>query len=153
MSLRYHLPAFGVLRTPANFVFEIINKTDCVQEYTLTMDPSDSFMFSGPKQLRLKIFPHDFVKVEYMLYPLLSGSLVLPKLKILPLTSGGVASLDKCGVVEEIVSRTLPIEFLVLPLRKTEEKQVKSHDPFELKELTVIENPPFANPGKKGTKS
>jgi len=149
MSLECVLPPFGVLRTPSSINFELTNKTNEVQEYALTMEPSDAFMFSGPKHLRLKVFPRDTCRVHYMLYPLLVGSLILPKLKILPITSGGVASLDKCGAIEEIMARTLPDHFLVLPLVKSEDLQSLDLDYFELKEPTVIANLPVAGPGNK----
>jgi len=153
MSLRCDLPPFGVLRTPAAVNFELANSTDEVQDYALTMDPSDSFMFSGPKNLRLRVFPRDTCRVRYTLYPLLAGSLALPRLKILPLTSGGVVSLDRCGAIEEIVARTLPDHMLVLPLSKCEDLQSLDLNYFELKEPTVIANLPFAKSGKHQVKS
>ena len=160
MSLKYELPAFGILRTPTEAAFEILNLTSNLQEYSLTMEPSESFMFSGPKQLRVKVFPHDRTRIRYVLYPLLAGNLVLPRLKILPLTSGGVASLDKCGLVEDLLATVLPVQFLVLPRPKKTAAAASSadktarppNDNFELKEPTVISNQPFTNCVKKAVK-
>jgi len=152
MSLKFRLPAYGILRTPAEASFEIINRTEIMQEYSLTMEPSESFMFSGPKQLRTKVFPWDTCTIRYVLYPLLTGNLVLPRLKILPLTSGGVASLDRCGTVEDVIATTLPTHFFVLPAEKCEEKRSLNLNYFELKEPTVIPNLPFSNCVKKAVK-
>ena len=153
LALKFTLPSFGILRTPAEVLYMLENKTGEVQEYSLTMDPSDSFMFSGPKQLRVKIFPKDICKVRCLLYPLITGNLFLPKLRIVPLGSGGVISLDKCGIVDEIISRTLPLQLLVLPLDKPSENQSNNVRNFELKEPTVIPNLPFVVHGKKTAKA
>lgn len=152
LSLRCDLPPFGVLRTPAGAVYVLENKTSLVQEYSLTMEPSDSFMFSGPKQLRIKVFPLDQCRIQYLFYPLLTGNLVLPKLRILPLASGGVASLDKCGIVEEIIARSLPLQFFVLPLDKMDKNKSLALNHFELKDPAVIPNLPFTNCVKKAVK-
>ena len=153
LSLRFILPPFGILRTPAEVLYELENKTGEVQEYSLTMDPSDSFMFSGPKQLKIKIFPKDTCEVRCLLYPRITGNLFLPKLRIVPLGPGGVISLDKCGIVDEIISRSLPLQLLVLPLDKPCEKQSNNLTSFQLKEPTVIPNLPFVVYGKKTAKA
>ena len=53
LSLRCMLPPFGIIRTPAELIYELKNKTDLLQEYSLTMDASEAFMFSGPKQVNI----------------------------------------------------------------------------------------------------
>jgi len=146
LSLRCMLPPFGIIRTPAELIYELKNKTDLLQEYSLTMDASEAFMFSGPKQVRTKVFPRETSKVRFLLYPLITGTLTLPKLRILPLTAGGVASLDKCGTVEEIIARSLPFHLVVLPMDKQDPTKLSDLRFFELSEPTVIPNLPFPNP-------
>ena len=55
LDLRCDLPGYAVLHSPVTVKYLLKNKTDMLQEYSVTMDPSDSFMFSGPKQLKLKV--------------------------------------------------------------------------------------------------
>jgi hypothetical protein len=113
------------------------------------MEPSDSFMFSGPKQLRFKLFPRDRYQLAYLFYPLIAGTVPLPRLKLLPLGSGGVASLERCGMVEEAVARTLPTTLAVLPLARPDPATTLDMDKFQLKEPVVLPNLPFvANPKK-----
>ena len=153
LALSCSLPPYGILRTPAEACYYLENRTSLMQEYSLTMEPSDAFMFSGPRQLRVKVFPRDRSTVRYVFYPLITGNLHLPKLKILPLTSGGVASLDKCGVVEDIITRSFPLCFKVLPLDKMVERNQMELDHFELKRPAVIDNLPFTVCVKNAVKS
>ena len=55
LDLSCELPGYAVLRRPITVTYGLENKTDVLQEYAVTMEPSDSFMFSGPKQLKLKV--------------------------------------------------------------------------------------------------
>jgi len=123
-----------------------------LQEFSLTMEPSDSFMFSGPKQLRFKLFPLSSYELAYLFYPLIAGSVPLPRLKLLPLASGGMASLERCGLVEEAVARTLPTTLTVLPLARPDPASLLTMDKFQLIEPVVIPNLPFAAHPKKSVK-
>jgi len=121
------------------------------------MEPSDSFMFSGPKQLRFKLFPLDSYQLSYLFYPLIAGTVPLPRLKLVPLASGGVASLEQCGVVEEALVRTLPTTLVVLPLVRahsatTATSSLLQTDQLQLKEPVVLNNLPFAANPKKSIK-
>ena len=55
LDLTCELPGYAVLRRPITVTYCLENKTDVLQEYAVSMEPSDSFMFSGPKQLKLKV--------------------------------------------------------------------------------------------------
>ena len=123
-----------------------------VQEFSLTMEPSDAFMFSGPKQLRFKLFPLDSYQLSYLFYPLIAGTVALPRLKLVPLGSGGVASLERCGVVEEALARTLPTTLAVLPLARPDPAAALQTDKLQLMEPVVLPNLPFAPVPKKSVK-
>ncbi len=51
------LPAFGVVRTPMALVFTLKNRTTRVQEFFLSVEPSEAFMLSGNKQLHFRVLP------------------------------------------------------------------------------------------------
>ena len=77
------LPPYGVVRTPLTLSYNLTNRTDLLQELLVIMEPSDAFMFSGNKQLHIKILPGRTYKLNYVLYPLLPGeSVALPQLKL-----------------------------------------------------------------------
>ena len=116
------------------------------------MEPSDAFMFSGPKQLRFKLFPLDSYQLSYLFYPLIAGTVALPRLKLVPLGSGGVASLERCGVVEEALARTLPTTLAVLPLARPDLAAALQTDKLQLMEPVVLPNLPFAPVPKKSVK-
>jgi len=163
LSLTCKMPGFGVLRSPVTIQYIMLNKTAFIQEYSLIMEPSDSFMFSGPKQLKLKIFPHGSVCVRYLLNPLLSGNLTLPKLKMVPLTSAGVPSLDKVRMLEELLARSIPSQFFVLPQDRSQKKMIEAGNVlppttggpnagnFEMRETVIIPNHGFSKQTVKAT--
>ena len=76
------LPPYGVLRESLTATYTFHNRTQEVQELIVNTEPSDSFMFSGPKHCQLKLFPLDSHKLRLVLYPLVCGMSPLPKLKI-----------------------------------------------------------------------
>ena len=77
------LPPYGVVRTPLRLSYNLTNRTDLLQELLVIMEPSDAFMFSGNKQLHIKILPGQNYKLNYVLYPLLPGeAVILPHLKL-----------------------------------------------------------------------
>ena len=77
------LPPYGVVRTPLRLSYNLTNRTEILQELFVVMEPSEAFMFSGNKQLHVKILPGRNFKLNYVLYPLLPGeSVTLPQLKL-----------------------------------------------------------------------
>ena len=47
------LPPFGLVRAPLLARFDISNKTSIVQSVEASVEPSDAFMYSGHKQVRV----------------------------------------------------------------------------------------------------
>uniref|UniRef100_A0A2D4J4X0 Trafficking protein particle complex subunit 11 n=1 Tax=Micrurus lemniscatus lemniscatus TaxID=129467 RepID=A0A2D4J4X0_MICLE len=76
------LPSFGRVRESLPVKFHLQNKTNLVQDVEVTVEPSDAFMFSGLKQIRLRILPGTEQEMLYNFYPLMAGYQQLPSLSI-----------------------------------------------------------------------
>ncbi|XP_054846122.1 trafficking protein particle complex subunit 11 isoform X1 [Eublepharis macularius] len=76
------LPPFGRVRESLPVKYNLQNKTNIVQDLEVSVEPSDAFMFSGLKQIRLRILPGTEQEVLYNFYPLMAGYQQLPSLNI-----------------------------------------------------------------------
>uniref|UniRef100_A0A8C5L7B6 Trafficking protein particle complex subunit 11 n=1 Tax=Jaculus jaculus TaxID=51337 RepID=A0A8C5L7B6_JACJA len=76
------LPSFGRVRESLPVRYHLQNKTDLVQDVEISVEPSDAFMFSGLKQIRLRILPGTKQEMLYNFYPLMAGYQQLPSLSI-----------------------------------------------------------------------
>ncbi|KAM7417076.1 hypothetical protein PAMA_016943 [Pampus argenteus] len=76
------LPSFGRVRESLPVRYHIENRTALVQEVEMAVEPSDAFMFSGLKQVRLRILPGSEQQMLYNYYPLMAGYQTLPQLNI-----------------------------------------------------------------------
>ncbi len=77
------LPPYAVARTPFGVTYSLVNRTDIVLEFNLTMESSEAFMLAGNKQQHFKIPPGRTHDLNYVLYPLLAGEAVaLPRPKL-----------------------------------------------------------------------
>ncbi|EPY78844.1 trafficking protein particle complex subunit 11 [Camelus ferus] len=76
------LPSFGRVRESLPVKYHLQNKTDLVQDVEVSVEPSDAFMFSGLKQIRLRILPGTEQEMLYNFYPLMAGYQQLPSLNI-----------------------------------------------------------------------
>ena len=65
--------------TPLQAVYTLHNRTSELQEYTVATEPSEAFMFSGPKQVRVKLFPQSSYTLGHIFYPLVCGPSPLPR--------------------------------------------------------------------------
>ena len=45
------LPAYAVARVPFGVIFKLVNRTDIVLEFNLTMESSEAFMLSGKVEM------------------------------------------------------------------------------------------------------
>ncbi|EMP40863.1 UPF0636 protein C4orf41 like protein [Chelonia mydas] len=77
------LPSFGRVRESLPVRYHLQNKTSLVQDVEISVEPSDAFMFSGLKQIRLRILPGTQQEMLYNFYPLMAGYQQLPSLNIL----------------------------------------------------------------------
>ncbi|XP_068596218.1 trafficking protein particle complex subunit 11 [Brachionichthys hirsutus] len=76
------LPSFGRVRESLSVRFHIENRTALVQEVEMAVEPSDAFMFSGLKQVRLRVLPGSEQQMLYNFYPLMAGFQTLPQLNV-----------------------------------------------------------------------
>ncbi|XP_077704795.1 trafficking protein particle complex subunit 11 isoform X4 [Canis aureus] len=76
------LPSFGRVRESLPVKYHLQNKTNLVQDVEISVEPSDAFMFSGLKQIRLRILPGTEQEMLYNFYPLMAGYQQLPSLNV-----------------------------------------------------------------------
>lgn len=76
------LPSFGRVRESLPVRYHLENRTGLVQEVEISVEPSDAFMFSGLKQVRMRILPGAEQEMMYNFYPLMAGYQALPQLNI-----------------------------------------------------------------------
>uniref|UniRef100_A0A3B5BCG1 Trafficking protein particle complex subunit 11 n=1 Tax=Stegastes partitus TaxID=144197 RepID=A0A3B5BCG1_9TELE len=101
------LPSFGRVRESLPVRYHIENRTGLVQEVEMAVEPSDAFMFSGLKQVRLRILPGSEQQMLYNYYPLMAGYQTLPQLNI---------SLPRCPTSNtNTLRRFLPQRIFVKP--------------------------------------
>ena len=71
---------------------------------------------------------------------------------MVPLTRAGVPSLDKVGILEDLLARSVPTHIFVLPQNRVEDEPADQQDAaganscFELKETIVVKNLGFTKP-------
>uniref|UniRef100_A0A4W3JQ60 Trafficking protein particle complex subunit 11 n=1 Tax=Callorhinchus milii TaxID=7868 RepID=A0A4W3JQ60_CALMI len=76
------LPSFGRVRESLPVKYCLQNRTKLVQDVEIFVEPNESFMFSGLKQIRLRILPDTEQDLLYNFYPLMAGYQQLPGLNI-----------------------------------------------------------------------
>uniref|UniRef100_A0A667WRW1 Trafficking protein particle complex subunit 11 n=1 Tax=Myripristis murdjan TaxID=586833 RepID=A0A667WRW1_9TELE len=107
LYIHAELPSFGRVRESLPVRYHIENRTALVQEVEMAVEPSDAFMFSGLKQVRLRILPGSEQQMLYNYYPLMAGYQTLPQLNI---------SLPRCPTTNtHTLRRFLPQRIFVKP--------------------------------------
>ncbi|XP_046870034.1 trafficking protein particle complex subunit 11 [Hypomesus transpacificus] len=101
------LPSFGRVRESLPVQYHIENRTGLVQDVEITVEPSDAFMFSGLKQVRVRILPGARQEMLYNFYPLMAGYQTLPLLNISLLRFPSPAN--------QLLRRFLPSRIFVKP--------------------------------------
>ncbi|XP_028315223.1 trafficking protein particle complex subunit 11 [Gouania willdenowi] len=76
------VPSFGRVRESLPVCYYIENRTALAQEVEMAVEPSEAFMFSGLKQVRLRILPGSKQQMLYNYYPLMAGYQTLPQLNV-----------------------------------------------------------------------
>ncbi|KAM8938658.1 trafficking protein particle complex subunit 11 [Pelodytes ibericus] len=82
LHVNAELPSFGRVRESLPVTYHLQNKTHLVQDIEIAVEPSEAFMFSGLKQIRLQILPGTEQDMLYNFYPLMAGYQQLPLLNI-----------------------------------------------------------------------
>lgn len=116
LYVEMNLPAHGWVRTPMAVSYYIHNYTAYLLELELSMEASDAFMFAGHKQMQLRILPESVHKMDYNLYPLLSGLVALPRLKLIVSDRSDVP-IRHLQLIE-LLDRSLPSHVFVMPQGK-----------------------------------
>ncbi|XP_049939900.1 trafficking protein particle complex subunit 11 isoform X1 [Schistocerca serialis cubense] len=116
LAVEMRLPAHGWVRTPMAVSYLIRNHTELLLELDLSMEASEAFMFAGHKQLQLRILPDSIRTLDYNLYPLLSGLVALPRLKLTPVERSD--SPVHQSLLSELLERSLPSHVYVMPQAK-----------------------------------
>eukprot|EP00090_Calanus_glacialis_P046275 TRINITY_DN9003_c0_g1_i1.p1 TRINITY_DN9003_c0_g1~~TRINITY_DN9003_c0_g1_i1.p1 ORF type:complete len:1113 (-),score=443.03 TRINITY_DN9003_c0_g1_i1:88-3426(-) len=135
------LPPFGVLRTPLQATYTFHNRSQDIQEFMVTTDPSDAFMFSGPKQAQIKLFPTDLYTISIIFYPLVCGSSPLPKLRVSNSEGSGA---------QETLERLLPSTLVIMPKERRDKEAKLDMEQLTLSQAVVVENLPYAKKVIKG---
>uniref|UniRef100_A0A1B6BYJ1 Trafficking protein particle complex subunit 11 n=1 Tax=Clastoptera arizonana TaxID=38151 RepID=A0A1B6BYJ1_9HEMI len=113
LHLELSMPAHGWVRTPLHVAYILHNNTLGLLNVSLNIDPSDAFMFAGHKQIQFRVLPESFQKLEYNLYPLLSGLVALPQIKI-AVTPETITQQQ----ISELIDRVVPSHVYIMPQAK-----------------------------------
>ncbi|XP_076367367.1 trafficking protein particle complex subunit 11 gry isoform X1 [Tachypleus tridentatus] len=114
LFLELKAPAHGWVRIPLTINYYLHNRTSSVQDIEAFVDSSDAFMYAGNKQLHFRIPPHDKYTLMYNLYPLVSGYVLLPRLRLV-LNPGMPTAL----AVDDLVQEMIPSHIFIMPQGKT----------------------------------
>lgn len=80
LDMKLSLPEHGFVRTPLLVQYHFINKSHQLLQLDLNIEMSEGFMYAGSKQFQINILPESERIIEYNLYPLIAGSVPLPRL-------------------------------------------------------------------------
>ncbi|KAI4461539.1 hypothetical protein MML48_5g00002769 [Holotrichia oblita] len=120
LDIKISLPEHGFVRTPLLVQYHFLNKSHQLIQLDLNMEGSEAFMFAGYKQIH--ILPGSERVVEYNLYPLIPGSVSLPKLLLsIPDSSTEGPALRQDHLVS-LLERALPKHLYVMPQMKGKPK-------------------------------
>ncbi|KAM4707991.1 trafficking protein particle complex subunit 11 [Discoglossus pictus] len=119
LHIHADLPSFGRVRESLPVKYHLENKTNLVQDIEIAVEPSDAFMFSGLKQIRLQILPGTEQEMLYNFYPLMAGYQQLPSLNINLLRFPNFTS--------HLLRRFLPTHIFVKPQgRQPDEESIEA---------------------------
>ncbi|XP_018421175.1 PREDICTED: trafficking protein particle complex subunit 11 [Nanorana parkeri] len=119
LHIKADLPSFGRVRESLPVKYHLQNKTGLVQDIEIAVEPSDAFMFSGLKQIRLQILPGTEQEMLYNFYPLMAGYQQLPSLNISLLRFPNYTS--------HMLKRFLPTHIFVKPQgRRVDEDSIEA---------------------------
>lgn len=91
-------------------VYKLTNHTSFLLSFRLNMEASEAFMFSGHKQVIINLLPESTSSLHYVLCPLVAGPVVLPRLRLSPLTPA-----ISHALITHILDRMLPTALYILP--------------------------------------
>lgn len=112
LELRLNVPSHGLVRTPMLIEYHLFNKSSCLVQIDVNIESGEAFMFAGFKQFRVSILPSAKKVLTYNLYPLIAGSVCLPKLVLsLPESEGPALRQEQLNA---LLQRSLPTHIFVM---------------------------------------
>uniref|UniRef100_A0A1Y1MLA7 Trafficking protein particle complex subunit 11 n=1 Tax=Photinus pyralis TaxID=7054 RepID=A0A1Y1MLA7_PHOPY len=118
LNLELPLPAYGLVRTPLLVNYKFYNRSQHLLQLDMNMEASEAFMYAGYKQLQLSILPSSTKTLQYNLYPLVAGNVMLPKLS-LTVSGEGMEGLTLTQEqLDNLIDRSLPTHVFIMPQGK-----------------------------------
>ena len=115
ITVHVSVPAFGRVKNLLPLCYTIKNRTPYVQEIQVSMESTDSFMFSGNKQSQLRVLPGQVYTIDYNLFPLVAGQVQLPRLHV---------DMMRCpGTMDDVIHKMLPTHLFIRPNGKLPQSQ------------------------------
>ncbi|KAF5298216.1 hypothetical protein FQA39_LY02640 [Lamprigera yunnana] len=118
IDLELPLPAYGLVRTPLLVSYRFFNRSHHLIQLEMNMEASEAFMFAGYKQSQITILPGTTKMLQYNLYPLVAGSVLLPKLSLSICGENDENSALKQDELDSLVERSLPTHLFIMPQGK-----------------------------------
>ncbi|RZC34292.1 trafficking protein particle complex subunit 11 [Asbolus verrucosus] len=115
LELKMCVPAHGLVRTPLLINYHLYNRSHQLLQLDVAMEASEAFMYAGYKQFSVSVLPDSVKTIQYNLYPLIAGSVALPKLILtIPENNSEVPTLHQ-DQLKSLVDRCLPTHLYVMP--------------------------------------
>lgn len=75
-------PAWASVHEPFTLCYRVRNPTARLEELSASMETADGFVFAGMRQTVFRVLPMSTYCLRYNLYPLRTGRLRLPRLRL-----------------------------------------------------------------------
>jgi hypothetical protein len=109
------LPAFAHVDEPVAVSYTILNNSASkISDLVVNVEASEMFIFSGMKQVSIKLLPMQSRLLTYQLWPLSSGITVLPQFRVY---DSSKLTLNSQEDIREFESTAKPITLFVKPRR------------------------------------
>uniref|UniRef100_A0A8D8R6E7 Trafficking protein particle complex subunit 11 n=1 Tax=Cacopsylla melanoneura TaxID=428564 RepID=A0A8D8R6E7_9HEMI len=115
IQLSLNLPAHGLVRTPMTICYTLYNYLNSIITVQILMESSEAFIFSGYKQVVIKLVPDSGQEFKFKIYPQLSGLVALPGFKINLLSKHEGLTQQ---TIDDMLIRSIPSHIYVLPQPK-----------------------------------
>lgn len=103
------MPSEAYVGEPFTLTYTVNNPTLLLAELAATIELTDAFVFSGYKQMTFRVLPLSSTRFYYNCYPILTGRVKLPRLKVVVKKEGTVVgTLERELQVETVGGRAVP---------------------------------------------
>ncbi|KAH1003355.1 trafficking protein particle complex subunit 11 [Dendroctonus ponderosae] len=115
LTLELQAPAHGLVRTPMIIQYQLTNQSSHLVRLDVGMEASEAFMFAGYRQTVAAVLPFSTKTLRYNLYPLLAGSVALPRLVLSLPQHGNEGPALRPDQLAQLIERTIPCSIYVMP--------------------------------------